>query len=510
MANASLEDEPRHQSREVTTSAAGEQWEQPPDPPARVRTTETLNSQPLSADRPGSPASLYVASRVSMSASTLATPGVDSGSAGAPVELDATPIAGQLGLRRPANVSASTNAQSYSIDPDVTRRVRGLENASRGQEAIVSEQAHLISLLEEANAKLKQDKMNIIGDVKELQQTNDHLLAQVDDLRDMLASRVTPAVNSGSALIPDTHVHGRWNELCFDIRQCVAEHVKTPGGAWYGRNANLPHFARLTPDPIVFLSTINGCHQIAEAVIWDVIARNVFGNGDNIGKLLWAGKLSTDLGNLLNSGLQRMEQEQEKAFHTWRRQTATYFRAYSHPKAVQAHVDLLINEVDSKLRSQSLLNGRGKTFKKQLERILFDALSLDRDLLQQSAFWFVRYPDTDQSKRYGVLYSEDTMKLITMDNESPLRVDLMISPALFKAGDSHGENYGHVEVACKSTVSACGVSKWRVRLPVLLGGVPEGADPSGLTGLTRMPVQRRASASGRQGGKWRGSRTQLG
>jgi hypothetical protein len=173
---------------------------------------------------------------------------------------------------------------------------------------------------------------------------------------------------------------------------------------------------------------------------------------------------------------------------------------------MQAHIDNMIHEVESTLKH--LLNSRGKTaLKKQLENIFLDAISLDCDLLQQSAFWFVRYPDTDQAKRYGVKYYEDTMKLIAMDNESTLRVDLMISPALFKAGDSHGEDYGRVEVACKSTVSACEVSKLRAFLPAVLGGVSEGADPSGLTGMTRLP--RRASTTGGQSGRGRSSRAQL-
>ncbi|KAK0623999.1 hypothetical protein B0T14DRAFT_517380 [Immersiella caudata] len=517
--SASLEDEPKRKSREVLSSVA--QREQP-DPPTRARTMDTINGQPRSSDRPSSPSSLYVAARTSTATSTgqsnkirdqsafapmdnlkgtssLATTAIGGGNAAAAVELDATPIRGHRPPSCPASTLADPTASSYPVDPGVSRMPgeRDLESVSRAWEVIVNEQAQTI-------AKLQREKLSIVGDVKDLQQKNDDLVVQVEDLRDMLASKVIPATHFGASLIPDTHVQGRWNELCFDIRQCVTEHVKPPGGAWYARNMAFTDLAKLTPDYIVFLSDINGCCRLAEAIIWDIISRNVFGNGDKMGKVIWAGKPSGNLRCLLDGAFQLSEQDQEKAFHTWRRQTATFFSTHARPKDVQTQVDSLVREVESKLKH--ILINRGKAgLKEQLKKIFFDAIRLDCDLLQQSAFWFVRYPDTDQTKRYGVKYSEDTMKLVSADHDSPLMVDLMISPALFKAGDSHGEDYGRVELACKSMVSACEVRRWRTLVPAMLGGLPEGADP--LTGMTRL--KRRTSTTGGQGGKWRSSQSQL-
>jgi len=99
------------------------------------------------------------------------------------------------------------------------------------------------------------------------QQERDSLAARVEDLRDMLASKVVPTGHPGASLIPDTEVERRWNTLCFTIRQVMYDHLTIPGVSKRASNS-LAALRTLTPDSDDLLRNGNGCIMLAQAVIW--------------------------------------------------------------------------------------------------------------------------------------------------------------------------------------------------------------------------------------------------
>ena len=138
-----------------------------------------------------------------------------------------------------------------------------------------------------------------------------------------------------------------------------------------------------------------------------------------------------------------------KAFHSWRRQTATFIGTLARPEDVGAHIDGLLDTLQSKLKH--LVSDWQGSLRKRIREILLTAINLDCEVSQQCAYWFVCYPNKDQACRNRVEFDDASMK-VPSTHEPGKRVALMMFPALYKAGDSHGEDYRHCEIVSKSEV----------------------------------------------------------
>jgi hypothetical protein len=141
--------------------------------------------------------------------------------------------------------------------------------------------------------------------------------------------------------------------------------------------------------------------------------------------------------------------EKLKAFHTWRRQTSTLTHALALPQDVGTHIDGLVSTVESKLKD--LVPDWPGSLRKSIQEIILSAINLDRDLSQQCAYWCARYPSRDPVNWDKIEFDDRAMKVPA--NHAPEQfLALMISPALYKAGNSRGERYDLCEVAYKSEV----------------------------------------------------------
>ena len=147
--------------------------------------------------------------------------------------------------------------------------------------------------------------------------------------------------------------------------------------------------------------------------------------------------------------LQSCGGQPEKAFHSWRRQTATLIGTLARPEDVRTHTDGLLATIESKLKH--FVSDRPGGLRERIQEIILSAIRLDCELSQQCAYWYVCYLNIDQVNRAEVEFDDTYMKVPTTHGAGQ-RVALMIFPALYKAGDSRGERYGQCKVVSKSEV----------------------------------------------------------
>jgi hypothetical protein len=162
---------------------------------------------------------------------------------------------------------------------------------------IVDKQNEKIAGLEEKNLRMQQKNTDLENDLQGRQQENNELAARVEDLQDMLASKVAPSGNPGASLMGDADVQGRWNALCFDIRQLVAGHVNPSGK----RGISISALRALTRADEAILRDRDGCYLLAQATIWSILVEHVFGNGARMSRMFWAGRFSEGLRCLCRS-----------------------------------------------------------------------------------------------------------------------------------------------------------------------------------------------------------------
>jgi len=113
------------------------------------------------------------------------------------------------------------------------------------------------------------------------------------------------------------------------------------------------------------------------------------------------------------------------------------------------HVDGLIATIESKLKH--FVSEWPGNLREKIREVIMSAIRLDCELSQQSAYWYLGYLTADQLKCAVVAFDDACMK-VPASHGPGQRVALMTCPALYKAGDSHGERYGQSEVASKSEV----------------------------------------------------------
>ena len=173
-----------------------------------------------------------------------------------------------------------------------TKAKDDLDEACRDFQLILDEQDYKIAGLEDKNRTLQKKNTDLKHALESQQQESKDLTARVEDLQDMMASKVVaPNSNPGIGLIGDADVQARWNYLCFSIRQVVTDHVDASGK----RGSSISALRDLTGAYEVLLRDKDGCCLLAQAIIWRVLAEHVFGNGARMSRMFWAGKFSESL-----------------------------------------------------------------------------------------------------------------------------------------------------------------------------------------------------------------------
>lgn len=169
------------------------------------------------------------------------------------------------------------------------------------------------------------------------------------------------------------------------------------------------------------------------------------------------GQFANRVNYLADSTLQTCHaQTALKAFHGWRRHTATFLSDLAAPNDVGTHIDdiLAITETGLKI----FLPGPWPAIlRERFQEIIATAIRLDCDLSQQWAYWYVDYPDLPDGHGSQPLQKFDnTLMKVPKSHEPDQTVFLMISPALYKAGDSRGQGYEEQDEVARKCEVVCG------------------------------------------------------
>jgi hypothetical protein len=114
------------------------------------------------------------------------------------------------------------------------------------------------------------------------------------------------------------------------------------------------------------------------------------------------------------------------------------------------HVEAIVATIKTRLKR--FVSNWPVGLRERMQEIISSAITLDCELCQQHAYWYVRYINTDQLNHAAVVQFDDAWMKVPATYGPGQRVALMLSPALYKAGDSHGERYEQCQVAWKSEV----------------------------------------------------------
>jgi hypothetical protein len=132
--------------------------------------------------------------------------------------------------------------------------------------------------------------------VQDMQEKLDKERSDSDKLRSYLNEQVEPRETlfaNGVGQLSDSVIARRWKQLCFNVRQCVAD-INPPGR---GKSVQgLGVFESLTSEYLWFLADKNRCIFLGEAVVWDVLSAWVFASKDRPSHMRWAGKFSGAMG----------------------------------------------------------------------------------------------------------------------------------------------------------------------------------------------------------------------
>lgn len=122
-------------------------------------------------------------------------------------------------------------------------------------------------------------------------------------LRDKLLERSAPAAKQtipGVGYLPDSQIQGDWKKLWWNLRRCVDTYVVVP--SFYSLHADdFSSLGRITSNYSVLLRSKGGCVDLVQAVIWDILAGEVFGFSGSPSRALWAGRRSDQLAGLSKS-----------------------------------------------------------------------------------------------------------------------------------------------------------------------------------------------------------------
>ncbi|KAK1779257.1 hypothetical protein QBC45DRAFT_412089 [Copromyces sp. CBS 386.78] len=244
----------------------------------------------------------------------------------------------------------------------------------------------------------------------------------------------------------------------------------------------------ITPHYRTLLAMKDGRQLLAEAAIWSLLVKEVFGTRETASWMHWAGTLSGHLRVMVAEGFQRGNHQNSKEFHRWRCHTASFLATLPSEGDVRAHAELVVQRLEHTLwytltggggsgptgtgnKSKAFRGGggsRGKVgnlnnLRSGLVEIVLSAIQFDKDLCQQQAFWYCQYPTstTGRDKNGTTRFDPQQMEALNGDSKSVgsgAVVTLMVSPMLVKAGDSYGKGYDVSETMEKSVVHV--VSKY--------------------------------------------------
>jgi hypothetical protein len=382
---------------------------------------------------------------------------------------------------RVENIQANTNT---------TRRLH--------QQELLEKEGALIKVKSKFEALQKEQKETL----ETVQQALDAKNQAQDDKENMLEKwrEATSALNKLQEEMnykaDDTYFSGIWRTLQANIENLTLSHFG-------GRPAKPSKLARakaslhakpedepakdlifLTSEWSKYLGSERGRPLLMQAFIWNMLNYCIFDSLNRHSQgLYWAGNLRTPLSRLradLRSGMcmgtigcysrvlnlpftevllmrgvdetaQGLLEKEIRDYHKWRAIT-TQLLLSKRPKRILPHeIAELVDDVVKYLRRHftNPTPENEANFKNRLADIFTEAIHLDGEMNQQRAFLFCEMwvNDYDAKEPWGFPFDSSMMQAIEDPGKGSnsfavkATVELLISPALFKAGNAYGENY---------------------------------------------------------------------
>jgi len=297
----------------------------------------------------------------------------------------------------------------------------------------------------------------------------------VDDLHYLQSER--------DCRIADEVFLSSWMKLRYDIKNWAATYFSgKPRNIWFWKTR--PDFSRLSSDHKRFMLSENYRHLLVQAFLWQQLIENVF--SDSYNGLYWADKTHRELRSIRNrlnpcmtapsnaighskNALEAWAYDNNglKEYHTWRAKTTQLLLAQ--PGRSLDYMNNRINNLVGKLSRdlQPYAKSLDSEIDPHLKDIVTAAVDLDSKMNTQKAVFTPKLYFKEE-KCFGISFDCSSMESIdetlgcsstgsvgkseNAQNPPPELVELVVSPALFKTGNSMAEDYQTDHVLVKAQV----------------------------------------------------------
>ncbi|KAI0420894.1 hypothetical protein F5X98DRAFT_371386 [Xylaria grammica] len=314
--------------------------------------------------------------------------------------------------------------RAHQIDPNHT-----LTPIDPNTQQVVSND--FVASAHQTHAKLRDIKNALDKKTEECDEIREHLQAVVGELNDLKSSKE-------SFVVDDAEMTAKWKGLQYAIKNLSRTHL-----------CNLVPLNQLTRNQVEvlgsvsplyqqILSTEGQVHLLFQSLIWTVIARKILQRPTTV----WGGDLFTAVRTVLNVKWNSMEDR-----HAWRAQTGQIIQGAGgvSDRRKMYLIRELRNTICPFLPREQLSNDtRELIFRRSTREIIDKAIELAVIFNQSRCEYSV------EMVAHGERF-ESVLMEYNEECEAP-RVDLMVSPALVKCGNSQGEHYDRWLVLAKSHV----------------------------------------------------------
>lgn len=251
-----------------------------------------------------------------------------------------------------------------------------------------------------------------------------------------------------------------WKNLCYDIKNWAATYFTGKSRRILWRWGSKPDFSRLSKDHETFMKSNGYRYFLIQAFLWQRLIANVF--DDSWAGLYWADYTHNDL-RLIQNHLNPYKSASSnhskdtletrlKEYHTWRAKTTQLLLAQESPDHKHGRINELVNKLSGDLQPFANSKSLDDKFNTLLKGIVTDAVDLDSKMKTQKAVFTPKLYFKEE-RGFGFPFDSSSMESIdeslastesadeSKDTQKPLPVELVVSPALFKAGNSMAEEY---------------------------------------------------------------------
>ncbi|KAF5017905.1 hypothetical protein F66182_10134 [Fusarium sp. NRRL 66182] len=291
---------------------------------------------------------------------------------------------------------------------------------------------------------------------KELQEVKSKLTKALRE-RDEQRRLADGATLADSAKTSDDVVRSKWKQLDYNINSLAKSlskvAVRHPTGETLVRR-----FSAITCDWKELFNKNDFRELLIRSYIWDLVDYQVFdghcrawGGDYAVGfkstreKIIARAPLQqNDSSPTLQQGTRWLVQGSALLDYVWgfdneaiQKLVSTEARRFQ----TFCQIPVIGDKADSKLRAE-------------LKTIIDDAVQLDRILMGSKAIFTVRWPDIPKGPTKSLLYCADEMEAIAWDKDltSKSRVAFVMSPILYKRGNTDGLYYDKTMTFCKASV----------------------------------------------------------